>query len=99
MDKGKMAGILSVMALLGFMGAFAFLLTNTIPEDNKDLVNIALMALVGFTGTGIGFFLGSSEGSQKKDETIKDLATTPPAGTPGPTGPQGEEGPRGPAGP
>lgn len=83
MDKGKMAGVLAMMALLGFMGAFAFMLTNQIPAENKDLVNIALMALVGFTGTGIGFFLGSSEGSQKKDETIKDLVAVVPE-TPGP---------------
>lgn len=73
-----MAAVLAIMALVGFLGAFAFMLTNTIPEDNKDLVNIALMALVGFTGTGIGFFLGSSSTSAKKDEVI--AALVPPKG-------------------
>lgn len=73
MDRGKMAGILALLALAGFMAVFASLLARAIPEDNKDLVNISLMALVGFTGTGIGFFLGSSDTNKKKDEVIAAL--------------------------
>lgn len=59
MDKKLwVAAILAFIALLGLMGATAALLYVNIPDNNKDLFNVALMAIVGNVGVAFGFFLG-----------------------------------------
>jgi hypothetical protein len=65
-DKNLIGAVLAMTALLGFLLVFAFLCLGKVAPENKDLFNIALMALAGWVGIGIGYFLGSSDGSAKK---------------------------------
>lgn len=66
--------LMTVIALLciGAVIAFGLLFFFVpIPEANKDLVNIVVMAIVGFGGSIIGFFFGSSKGSAEKNQLLK----------------------------
>jgi DNA mismatch repair protein MutH len=67
MNKNVTGMILAVTALVGFLAVFAFLCFGKVDPANKDLFNIALMALIGWVGMGIGYYLGSSDGSAKKN--------------------------------
>lgn len=60
---------------ISVMGIF-FMLMNAliyrvIPPENKDMVNHAIGLVEGAVIMVVGFYYGSSKGSQKKDETIK----------------------------
>ena len=63
-------GFLAVASLGGLLAVIGFLTVQTIPTDNRDFFNMALVALIGFVGTAFGYFLGSSDGSAKKNEII-----------------------------
>lgn len=77
--KGVVAGFLAVVALIGFLAVFAFIALKEVPIANKDYFNAALIALIGFVGTGFGYFLGSSQGSARKTEIIgAEPAAAPP---------------------
>ena len=52
-----------LFALLLLLGLF-FL---NIPRENKDLVNILLGAVVGWSGSVISFYFGSSDREHRKD--------------------------------
>jgi len=67
MDKNLTGMILAVTALVGFLAVFAFLCFGKVDPANKDLFNVALMALIGWVGVGVGYYLGSSDGSAKKN--------------------------------
>jgi hypothetical protein len=62
------------VALIGLLASIAALMYVDVPPENRDLLNVALMALIGNAGTAFGYFFGSSQGSQKKDETINKLS-------------------------
>ncbi|MGE4406060.1 hypothetical protein [Pseudomonas sp.] len=81
--KGFMAGFLAATAMLGFLAVFAFLALQTVPEGNRDFFNMALVALIGLVGTAFGYYLGSSEGSARKNDLFLPEAT-PPAPPSGP---------------
>jgi hypothetical protein len=76
-DKLTVGAALAGAALVGLIIAIFALMFVDIPKDNRDLLNVALMALIGNTGTAFGYFLGTSESSKKKDDTIKVLSETP----------------------
>lgn len=81
-SKNTIAATLAILALIGFLVVFAFLALNDIPAANKDYFNTALIALIGFVGTGIGYFLGSSNSSAQKNDILAQVAA-PPAAPPG----------------
>jgi len=70
MKKNLTQSFLAIIAMLGFLAVTAFLLLTPVPEGNRDLFNICLIALVGFVSTAIGYFLGSSQGSARKTDII-----------------------------
>lgn len=78
MNKYWIAAVISVSSLLGFMGVMVVLLFIKIPPENENLFNMSLMALVAMVNQGVGYFLGSSVSSAKKDDAIANL-TAPPA--------------------
>lgn len=73
--KGLVAAFLAGSAMTGFLGVLAWLSVGTVPEGNRDFFNMGLVALIGFVSTAFGFYLGSSEGSARKN----DLLAPPPA--------------------
>ncbi len=62
---------LAVFVTFGFFGMLGFMLTQPVPPENKDVLNIMLGSLGTAWVTIIGFFFGSSYGSSFKDQTIK----------------------------
>ena len=62
--------ILGGLIVAGFFILLYILLFQQVPEDNKDILQIAVGALIGaFTGV-VGYFYGSSAGSKDKTEMI-----------------------------
>jgi hypothetical protein len=68
--KSSIAGIITVLGLVIFAGMVYFIGTSKVPPDSKDLFNMALMADIGWVGIAFNYYLGSSESSAKKSETI-----------------------------
>lgn len=48
-----------------------FLVFNAIPQENKDILNIVIGAIIGAFVTVISYFFGSSKGSADKNEMLK----------------------------
>jgi hypothetical protein len=61
---------LGAIVVLGFFALLYILSVIPIPADNKDSMQIVIGALVGAFVTIIGFFFGSSSGSQQKTEIM-----------------------------
>lgn len=61
----------SVLALLTFTGA----LVVSFFFSDPGLLNLTVGAAIANATTAVNFWLGSSSGSQKKDETVARLAT------------------------
>ena len=53
---------------IGFFASLFIFMSVEIPENNIQSINIILGALVGAFVTVVGFFFGSSKGSQDKDK-------------------------------
>ena len=63
--------ILSGLITVGFFGLLGTLIFVGVPEQNKDLLNISVGALIGaFTGGVVGYFFGSSSGSKEKTDML-----------------------------
>ena len=65
--------MLGGLIVAGFFVLLYLLVSKTVPDVNKDLLNLVVGALIGSFATVVGYFFGSSAGSQKKDETISSM--------------------------
>ena len=75
LDDFKSVGAAITLSLIVlFALVFAFLCFGEVNAANKDFFNIFAMALVGWLGIGVGYYLGSSNSSAKKSETIESLS-------------------------
>jgi uncharacterized membrane protein YccC len=63
--------ILGGLIVAGFFIMLGLLIYVTVPGDNKDLLNIALGALIGCFTSIVNYFYGSSLGSSEKNEMLK----------------------------
>jgi ABC-type transport system involved in cytochrome c biogenesis permease component len=70
MDRMTFVGGLATLLTLGFFAFLAALFALAIPEENRDLLTAAAGVLFGGANMAWGFYLGSSEGSKSKDDTI-----------------------------
>lgn len=65
------------MAILAFVIIIATfylgdrLLTNTVPSENRDIVNVALGMILGLSGTVVGYYFGSSKSSNDKNGILE----------------------------
>ncbi len=82
-NKNTVGALLAIAYTLIFAAVLMFLLYGNVPKDNEKYVLLLLGSLVGFAGTAVNFFLGSSLGSAKKDDAITSLTTPPPPAPPG----------------
>lgn len=64
--------IVVIAVLTAFLGIVFVLLFRAIPAENKDPIMLLLGGIVGSVITMVGFYYGSSKGSAKKDEVIKE---------------------------
>lgn len=66
------------MYLLGafIVGASAMvivlLISKALPDNNKDVVNIALGTMLGMAGNVVNYFYGSSKSSAEKTELLNE---------------------------
>lgn len=60
--------ILGALITIGFFVLMISLVYASIPEQNKDLLNLVVGALIGSFATIVGYFFGSSKGSADKNE-------------------------------
>lgn len=74
--RDLVAGTLAILTLLGFLCVFVAIIFHEIPVANKDYFNTALIALIGFSATGIGYYLGTSQSSADKNEIIRSILPT-----------------------
>lgn len=70
--------ILGALVTLCFFAVLALLIFKPMPTENKDVLYLAIGALIGFEGAIVSYFYGSSAGSAKKDETIGTILTNNP---------------------
>lgn len=68
--KDLLMYILGGLIVLGFFCLLGLLIYITIPEPNKDLLNIAIGSLIAAFATVVGYFYGSSKGSSDKTELL-----------------------------
>jgi hypothetical protein len=64
---------LAGIVIIGFFILLYALIKSEIPGNNRELLSLVIGALIGSFSTIIGYFFGSSAGSSKKDEIIKDI--------------------------
>lgn len=64
--------VTAISVLVAFLVIVFVLLFRPIPDANKDAVMLLLGAISGSVGTMVAFYYGSSKGSAKKDEVIKE---------------------------
>jgi hypothetical protein len=68
--------ILAIVVILLTFGYDYYILFNAVPTANKDFLNIVAGSLnTGCLATIIGFFFGSSKGSDDKNKVIENIAT------------------------
>jgi hypothetical protein len=67
--------ILGGMVVAGYFVLLYLLLLRIVPEQNRDLLNLVVGALIGSFAAVVQYFFGSSSGSAKKDETISAIAS------------------------
>ena len=62
--------VLGALIVAGFFTLLYLLVSKTVPEINKDLLNLVVGALIGSFATVVGYFFGSSKGSAEKTELL-----------------------------
>ena len=63
--------VLGALIVLGFFVLMVVLVYTSVPDQNKDLLNLVVGALIGSFATVVGYFYGSSLGSSDKNELLK----------------------------
>ena len=63
--------VLGGLIVLGFFVLMVVLVYTSVPDQNKDLLNLVVGALIGSFATVVGYFYGSSLGSSDKNELLK----------------------------
>lgn len=66
--------ILGALIAICFFTLLGLLVFKPMPQENKDVLYLAVGALIGFMGTIVTYFYGSSAGSAKKDETLNEAS-------------------------
>lgn len=71
MDTKKIARyVLGGLIVIGFFALLILLVCKTIPEGNTEMLHMVVGALIGSFVTVVGFYYGSSQSSQDKDEKL-----------------------------
>ena len=65
--------VLGALIVIGFFVLMVVLVYTSVPDTNKDLLNLVVGALIGSFATVVGYFYGSSLGSSDKNELLKKL--------------------------
>lgn len=63
--------VLGAVIIICFFIVLWLLVFNPMPVDNKDVLYLIIGALIGFAGSVVNYFYGSSSGSATKTEMLK----------------------------
>lgn len=64
--------VLGGLIVAGFFALLILLVLSAVPSENKDLLNLVVGTLIGSFSSIVSYFFGSSLGSSKKDELLKN---------------------------
>lgn len=64
--------ILGAVIIVGFILILLFLTVYPIPQDNKEVLYLAIGGYLTFVGAVVGYFYGSSKSSSDKNEILSD---------------------------
>jgi heme O synthase-like polyprenyltransferase len=67
---------LGALIVIGFFVLLYLLLSYTVPDQNKDILNLVIGALIGSFTTIVGYFYGSSLGSADKNDLLSKKSET-----------------------
>lgn len=62
--------LLGALVTIGFFTTLGFLIFKQMPQENKDVLYLAIGSLIGFMGAVVQYFYGSSAGSAAKSEIL-----------------------------
>jgi drug/metabolite transporter (DMT)-like permease len=62
--------VLGALIVIGFFVLLYLLVSKEVPGNNKDLLNLVVGALIGSFAAIVGYFYGSSKGSQEKTDIM-----------------------------
>ncbi|HEY0206362.1 MAG TPA: hypothetical protein VGC15_19700 [Acetobacteraceae bacterium] len=77
MDKSVMswgAPVVSVVVLVTFGGVVSLTLLRTIPSGSEAVLNVLLGTLGAMATNVVGYWVGSSVGSARKDDRLAEVA-------------------------
>ena len=60
-NKDNVGPVMAVVGLISLVFVVFYLLAVDVPKDNKDLINIGLMAIVSAVSTAFGYYLGGAD--------------------------------------
>jgi lipopolysaccharide export LptBFGC system permease protein LptF len=66
--------ILGTLITLCFFFILALLVFRPVPEENNNVLYLIIGALIGYMGSIVTYFFGSSAGSAEKSEIISKIA-------------------------
>lgn len=81
------APAISIIVIVGFFVLLTLLLTRSLPTSDPNIVqvlNLAVGSLLAAFSTVVSYWIGSSQGSRNKDDTIGALVTSPSVPPPQP---------------
>ena len=64
--------ILGVLIIVGFFALLVILIFKPIPENNNEVLNLAIGSLLSSFSMVVGYFYGSSAGSAQKTELMNN---------------------------
>lgn len=65
---------MAILALVIVIATFylgSMLLTQNVPQENRDIINVALGMILGLSGTVVGYYFGSSKSSSDKNVVVR----------------------------
>lgn len=71
LNKTQIRFIISMIVILASLGLIVALLFIVIPAENRDIFFTSLGVILGWGGSGVGFYLNSSQSSQDKTDLLQ----------------------------
>lgn len=66
--QNRIRWIIAVIAMVGFFGTLALLLFRSIPDSNRDAIQILLGAMGGYVAAVVQYYFGDSDGAEHNRE-------------------------------
>jgi hypothetical protein len=77
-DMDQIIKAVIVAALfLGYLGVLVVIILHPVAAGSQGTVQLIIGALGNSVGIVVGYYFGSSSSSQKKDETLQEIAKAP----------------------